>query len=314
MKTTLVTLMAGIFGLAIASSAFVAMGRYGHDHVPANPLAIADSPYGQMLARLAKNRINLLAHSGQARWTQEERPAAAPPKRRIGRHQSAAAPEQHSASPAGELTTNWSHDWIDQMLNAKARRSNPNPMAVIHLKYLNKEMGQKFAAAYALDPTDYCIYNSYFMYLKENQWGSDRQKAAELALATLKRCDRKMEGPVPTLTGAAAALDLAFIAIEDARRGSKTAKAPHACDVVVRLAEKYLNEYTALRARAMTTGGWERLSEERRKELDGYADFVTRQFQMIKAWKDGIVLSANGIGHGSVTVAATNAESAQEAR
>jgi hypothetical protein len=36
----------------------------------------------------------------------------------------------------------------------------------------------------------------------------------------------------------------------------------------------------------LETGRWQNLSQERRGELDTYAEFVTRQFHQIKTWEE----------------------------
>ncbi len=239
------------------------------------PMALAGSPYGQLLARMAKIQINLLWHSGQVRVTEEDH-----------HHDHGHEGDAHDHNCPPSHGTRWWGNWIDQMLTAKSKRTNPFGVSALHQQYLKRQIEKEISRAYAMDPTDYTIYVAYFMRKRESgspgQWVGARQVARN----TLKMAQMDDVSPAPWLTATAAALDLIMLKMEEKRvaQGKEPSQAAAVIpdQDMLALAGRLFSNYERLKKIAQVEGRWEKLSEERREELEGYAANVSIMLQRIR--------------------------------
>lgn len=292
-RTHMTTAALALAGAGMWFFAGTALNEEGRFESQPNPLGIKRSPYGQVLAMAIQTPIDGDWHGGL-----EVHDHDSDDGHHHGDHDHHGCDHDHHASDHGdcdhsELASHGDdHSSCDHghsgcsgcgaespapkgsLLNrlelAVSKRTNPNPPTPGHQFYLRREIEKKLRFAYELDPSHYANYNSYHLFITQQQLGTSalpreqvRKNAAALADHTIRYCLREPNDPRPALTAASAAynvLEQMLLAEDGSQTPSEMRKQLGVIDFCIARHIELLNA-------SLESGQWELLSPQRQQEV-----------------------------------------------
>jgi hypothetical protein len=100
---------------------------------------------------------------------------------------------------------------IKQMEANTHRKTNDEPLSIVHRQHLQGEIEDKLRFAYELDPTNYTNYGNYHLFLYTSSFGratADEEAALSLARHTYSLCMLDTMDPASSVTAASAAYNI----------------------------------------------------------------------------------------------------------
>ena len=227
-----------------------------------NPLGIARSPYGEVLAMAMQGPIDVFFHG-----------AAEDPHKDCGDdcdghdhedHDDPDAPAAAAPAPGGFA------NFISGLDRAMTARTNPKPASPTLKRYLLCQTANKLRFAYNLDPAHYGNFASYYFFLTQPELGGRRDltpSAVALARETIDYCLQREDDPRPALTAAAATENILEQLIADHKSGGNRELTLAQLRQNLALLDQCLARYAEISAQWDATGNWELISSFRRDEV-----------------------------------------------
>ncbi len=191
-----------------------------------------------------------------------------------------AAVAEHGLEPLHEAM-----EFIEEMRHARFERTSNKHLSQAHKMVVARDIEEMLLRAYKMDPSDYGVYSAYFLFLTTHDLrATDRavEHAKKVSELTISRAFQEDTSPDPWLTAAIAQLNLFFLDQEAYRE--KGAEVP-----VERLAEHrdkmgfFLQQYGVLREKAIASGRWENIPQDRREQTEERAGFAMKSFSQFDA-------------------------------
>lgn len=153
---------------------------------------------------------------------------------------------------------------------------------------MSKKIERSLRNSHLMDPTNYGVYNSYYLFLTAHELGATEegiQRGREISQDTIAMAFEEKENPEAFLTAASAALNVFFAEQGEMRKTGRTLSrdriASHGKTV-----NDCLVGYNKLREKREKDGTWVMIPEQRRLEIQERARFANRtseQFQVMLA-------------------------------
>lgn len=175
--------------------------------------------------------------------------------------------------------------FVENMRAKQYQRTNPHGLNDAHKKAVAYDIEQMLLRSYRMDPTDYGVYNAYYLFLTIHEFRAtpaSKEHARRIAELTIGAAQRETESPFPWLTAASASLDLFFLDQQVARE-TETSVSPALAAQYRQQIHHCLNRYEELRDRAMEDGRWNAIGEERREEAESRFRFILRASEQFDA-------------------------------
>lgn len=172
-------------------------------------------------------------------------------------------------------------DLIRDMRTAYHSRSNRRGESALHRAFVMGETERRLALSYEMDPTNIACYGSYFMFLSEaltrvtGSEGEERviqarqQAALQLSNYTIRYCLRYPNEAPAMVTGAVAAHDYLQIQLSTPDPDLEEA------EQVLRILDKCVGHYEAIREAMIEAGTWQNFPEHRRGDMESAFRLVT---------------------------------------
>lgn len=197
----------------------------------------------------------------------------------------------HGSEGKAAVSEGWladSVDWLHDLSFKRYDRTNPHSISPRHKLAITQEIADMLLRGYKMDPTDYGVYDGYFLFLTIHEFGGTpemKEHARLVSRITVDAARDELEDPQPWLTAAGALLNLYFLDQADLK--AKGQEAP------VKMIEDYrqhmaylLNQYAVVREKAKAEGRWEAISEARRdamRDRERFAVMAAKQFDAMLA-------------------------------
>lgn len=296
-------------GLVLAGLGFAGLKRTENGlKYHQNPFAIQQSGYGKTLARLSQNTIDVVWHLGieqvnpldhdhhEEEHGHAEAPAAG------GDHGDHADHDHgdhadHSADAAkpAAAAPGWvaeAREWMHDLGIARYNRNSPFAVTRAHQQAVAADIEKMLLRSYKMDPTDYGVYNGYFLFLTIHEFGgtpAKREHARTISRMTIAEAMKESTDPQPWLTAAMAIMNLFFMEQEDLRKKGQEPPVAMLEEFSQRM-DYTLHRFNVLREEAKVAGRWETISEERResmRERERFARMAGEQFTAMLARAQG---------------------------
>ncbi|MCB1091840.1 MAG: hypothetical protein KDL87_09930, partial [Verrucomicrobiae bacterium] len=179
-------------------------------------------------------------------------------------------------------------DWLQGLGMKRFDRTNPAGVTEAHKLAISKDIANMLLRAYRMDPTDYGVYNGYFMFLTINEFGGGgeaRGVARRLSENTIALALKETSDPQPYVTAAMAQLNLFFMDQEDFEGKGQPVPVPVLADHRQKI-EFLVRRAEVLREQSIAEGRWNLVSEERKdamKDRIGLAEAGILQFGKLMA-------------------------------
>ncbi|HRX53174.1 MAG TPA: hypothetical protein P5016_01630 [Verrucomicrobiales bacterium] len=177
-------------------------------------------------------------------------------------------------------------------------RTNRRPISEAHRLSVAGDIEEMLLRAYRMDPSDYGVYNSYFLFLTINDLRATpvaREQARKISNNTIGEAFAQKEDPAAWLTASGAVLNLFFLDLEDGKQAGK----PMAREAVSSYKQKMgycLQQYAVLKREADRDGRWELLSSDLQKQILERELFNRRTFAQFDAMLERSSLPGGGPG------------------
>lgn len=197
----------------------------------------------------------------------------------------------HGSEGKATMSEGWladSVDWLHDLSFKRYDRTNPHSISERHKLAITQDIADMMLRGYKMDPTDYGVYDGYFLFLTIHEFGGTpemKEHARLVSRITVDAARDELEDPQPWLTAAGALLNLYFLDQADLK--AKGQEAP------VKMIEDYrqhmaylLNQYAVVREKAKAEGRWEAISEARRdamRDRERFAVMAAKQFDAMLA-------------------------------
>ena len=260
-----------------------------------NPLAIRGSGYGMTLARLSQDTVDRVWHMGVEQNSHHHHPnldnhcdcascrsevkRSRDPRLLLNRGKPGPPP------PPPSLVER-AHDFINGLQHASNQRSSKYSLSERHKLTAARQIEKKLRNSYLMDPTNYGVYEAYYLFLTTHDLGGataeSRDRAREISHQTISKASFETENPEALLTAAAAALNLFFLDLQEqkATGGSLSqSRIERHSDLIAEL----INRYESIRAQRMKEGTWNAIGEARRAEIAERARFARKTHQQFAA-------------------------------
>ena len=307
-----------IFGCGVALAGFGLSGlksREGGLQYHRNPFAIKESGYGKTLARLSQNTIDVVWHLGIEQVNpldhdhHDHEEGAEGHDDHAGHDHDDHAGHDHDdhaghdhndhaghdhdevvvkGSPAQHGWLEETKEWMHDLGIARYNRNSPFAVSGVHQKAIAADIEKMLLRSYQMDPTDFGVYNGYFMFLTIHQYGgtpATREHARLISRMTIGQAMKEEVDPQPWITAAMATMNLFFLEQEDYKTRGET--------IPVKLLEEFrqqmayvLHRHAVLREEAKVAGRWDMISEERKesmRERERFATMASEQFDVMLA-------------------------------
>ena len=276
-----------------------------------NPLAIHESAYGMLLAELSQNTVDEVWHLG----IEQVNPAShshGPGEHHDhdhgdhhghdhgdhGDHAHAGHDDDHHGHDHGDhdhdhdrsrdsksvslvdaITS--AKDFLVDLKSAGYERTNPTAVSKAHRKHIAAEIEQMLLRSYKMDPTNYGVYNAYYLFLTAHELRSSPaayEHARKISHHTIARAKSEDTAPGPWLTAEMALLNLFLLDQHEWRE--KGIDPPVERLIEYRDFSAYCKQqYLVLKQRAIADGRWETISAEKREEMDTRQYFAGKTFE-----------------------------------
>ena len=203
----------------------------------------------------------------------------------------AEAGHDHSVEPPsgeqlGMVTV--AKDWLQAMNKSRFAKTSRFGINDAHRNEISREIEQMYLRAYLMDPTDYGVYNGYFLFLTIHELRGTpaaREHARKISQMTIGKARAEEIDPQPWVTAAMATLNLFFLDQEDSRTNQTAI--PSAMLVQYQQQMRYcLQQYEILREKAIAEGRWDLISQVRKDDMEeraGFAGKTMEQFTVMLA-------------------------------
>lgn len=310
-------LLSGGAFLAVVSAVLLAQG--GHLRHHRNPFAVQRSGYGMILARLSQDTVNKVWHYGIEGVNPHDHE---PGQDTVHRHDHdhacvhdhennhphpevlAQAPIYGSdpgpipnellsvaglpaeATSGGEPNLLQSGmEFLQDLKASKYNRTNPHGLTEAHKKKVAKDIEGLLLRSYQMDPTDYGVYNSYYLFLTIHELQArpaSLEQAKRIAGLSIAASRDETETPFPSLTAASALIDQLLLDQQKARELGVSVPASVLRDYAACMHE-CLDRYANLRAQAEARGNWGRIGAARKAEAEERYRFLVRASEQFGA-------------------------------
>lgn len=179
-------------------------------------------------------------------------------------------------------------DWLQDMTAARYDRTSPFAVSEMHQKAIAADIENMLLRAYKMDPTDFGVYNAYFIFLTIHDLRATpaaRDHARLVSRMTMMEAEKEEVDPQPWLTASMALLNLFFMEQED--HTAKQEELPVAMiEEFKQRMDYYLQRFAIARDHAKADGRWDLISEARRDamaERERFARMSSEQFDVLIA-------------------------------
>ncbi len=152
---------------------------------------------------------------------------------------------------------------------------------------------RRLAQSFALDPTNYGVYNSYFLFLTSIDIGGDYLQAEKVSRIALESAfDSGLTTPEANLTGAAACLNVFLLRQQLLRDNGEEIEARvliNTRDTIL----KCLARYEGQKHQEIVSGGWSQLSAERVAEIEERARYAKKTCEQFDVMLSRISLASS---------------------
>ncbi|MCB1234526.1 MAG: hypothetical protein KDM91_05600 [Verrucomicrobiae bacterium] len=176
-------------------------------------------------------------------------------------------------------------DGIVEMSHARYERTNPRGISELHRKAIAGDIERKFLNAYRMDPTDYGVYNGYFLFLTIHELRATplaRDHARLVSRHTIGEARREDTDPSAWLTATMAAMNLFFLDQEDWKTAGEEPSAAKIREHQA-LMRHCMRQYQVLKLKSMVEGRWETISGDRREDMRQREYFAGKAFEQFDA-------------------------------
>ena len=249
-----------------------------------NPFAIRQSGYGMMMARLSQDTVNRIWHSGVEGSDHDHSKCTNP----AHHHELDHDVKHHHDGKEGAFFSRVVEDireHLESMSNAENRRTSKYAMTEQHRLNAARRIEHTLLRSYQMDPTNYGVYNAYYLFLTMNDYGAteaDKRKAEKLSRFTIGSAYHETENPAAWLTAASASLNLFFS--EQGRR-KKSGEEFTANEL-----KKYRNQlsvcltnYSKIVSKRKETGTWSMIPAARKEEMRERERFAGKTYEQFDA-------------------------------
>ncbi len=270
-----------LFGAGIAISK-TALRQVDFSSYEMNTFAVRQSGYGMLIARLSQDTVNRVWHAG-VESSDHDHSKCEDPDHDHGDH----AGHGHHLHGGYSFTSmiEGVHSHLESMGNDKGARSSRYALSDRHKQQTAKGIGSTLFRSYRMDPTNYGVYNAYYLFLTIHDLGateSDKRKAKLLSEHTIAQAYRETENPEAWLTAASASLNLFFT-----EQGKKKIVGT---DFTENELKKYRNQlagclsnFSKLVQVREEDGTWDLISVTRRNEMLERARFAGKSYEQFDA-------------------------------
>ena len=172
-------------------------------------------------------------------------------------------------------------DFLVELKSAGYERTNPTAVSEAHKKHIAAEIEQMLLRSYKMDPTNYGVYNAYYLFLTAHELRSSPaafEHARMISHHTIARAQTEKTAPGPWLTAEMALLNLFLLDQHEWRE--KGIDPPVEKLVEYRNFSAYCKQqFEVLKQRAIADGRWETVSTDKRQEMDERQYFARKTFE-----------------------------------
>ena len=250
-----------------------------------NPFALYGSGYGKIFARLSQDTIDKVWHLG----VEQVNPIDHDHHDDHGTdHDHAASGQEHehtSSAAHGHGAIPAARDWLVDLKATRFDRTNPKSMSEAHRQTVAADIESMLLRGYKMDPTDYGVYNGYFLFLTIHELRGQpiaRDHARLVSRNTVACASREDTDPAPWMTATMAVLNLFFLDLEDCR--AKDRQPPQEMLIEYRQQMSHcLRQFAVLREKALHEKRWEMIPEEQREAMLERERFALKTFEQFDA-------------------------------
>ncbi len=266
-----------LIGVGIAISQ-AGLRRVDFSSYTMNTFAVRQSGYGMMMARLSQDTINRVWHAGVESGDHDHSKCTNPD------HDHGHDHGDHAHHHGGFSFTSMIegvHGKLEGMSNAKGARTSRFAMTERHKLQAAKQIESTLKRSYRMDPTNYGVYNAYYLFLTIHDFGateSDKRKARLLSEHTISRANRESENPEAWLTAASASLNL-FFTEQGKRKIAGTEFTENELKTFRNQLGGCLSNFSKVVKKREEDGTWGLISEVRRAEMLERARFSGKTYE-----------------------------------
>ena len=171
--------------------------------------------------------------------------------------------------------------FLVDLKNARYERTNPNSISEAHKLQVAGEIEQMLMRSYQMDPTNYGVYNAYYLFLTIHELGATPaaiEQARKISHHTIARAQKEKVAPAPWLTADMALLNLFLLDQQDWNK--KGIEPPIEKLREYRNFSAYCKQnFAVLKQRAIADGRWQTISQDKRDEMDEHQQFASKTFE-----------------------------------
>ncbi len=172
-------------------------------------------------------------------------------------------------------------DFLVGLKNARYERTNPQPISDAHKLQIAGEIEQMLMRSYKMDPTNYGVYNAYYLFLTIHELGATPAailQARKISEFTIARAQTEKTAPAAWLTAEMALLNLFLLDQQDWNQ--QGIEPPIEKLREYRDFSAYCKQnFAVLKQRAIADGRWETISQDKRDEMDERQQFAKKTFE-----------------------------------
>ncbi len=179
-------------------------------------------------------------------------------------------------------------DWLQDLTAASYERTSPFAVSEAHQKAIAADIEKMLLRAYKMDPTDFGVYNGYFLFLTVHEFRAtpvSREHAKMVSRMTMMEAEKEEVDPQPWQTASMALLNLFFLEQQDYEEKGETPPVAMLEEFKQRM-DYYQHRFRLARERAKAEGRWDLISEARRdamEERERFALIAGQQFDVMIA-------------------------------
>lgn len=324
MKSTHAIIIA-IAGLILAAAGLTGLTRNQEDALrhERNPFALQGSGYGKLLARLSQDTIDKVWHIGVEQVNpahhdhdhgecnhehghcdhdhdhdhQSDHDHGHDHGLADGDHERAGDGHEHddpahgheseraslAAGEAGLIPA--AKDWLSELKDVRYERTNPKSMTEAHRLTVAADIENMLLRGYRMDPTDYGVYNGYFLFLTIHKLRATpraRDHARAVSRNTIACAAKEDTDPAPWMTGAMAVLNLFFLDLEDYRARNEEPPAGMVREYRQQMAH-CLRQFGVLREKSIHEKRWLEIPLEQRVAMTEREQFARKTYEQFDA-------------------------------
>jgi len=242
-----------------------------------NPFGVKQSGYGMLVARLSQDSVNRDWEGGvETGGRHHDHSQCENPD-----HHHHADEHQHSSSHGSIIEE--AHEYLDGLADAKNAWTNPNGMTERLRRQSAKDIASTLRRSYQMDPTNYGVYNAYYLFLTTNALGSDeraRMQAKRISEYSIAQAYRQTNNPEAWLTGASAVMNLLF-SEQGKRKIAGTTMTEKRMKKYRDQLAGCLSAFAKLMSSREEEGTWKLISEKRRTEMLERARFAGKIYKQL---------------------------------